>query len=76
MLNTKLIHFISALKSFSARITSWWGQRCTSLHRRKRTGLVLVPYSAADALLNEGWTIAPEEDNNHKIGIVYLEKLE
>jgi hypothetical protein len=44
--------------------------------KRKRSGLVLVPYKAANALLDEGWTIAPEEDNNHVIGIVYLEKLE
>jgi len=44
--------------------------------KRKRSGLVLVPYKAADALLADGWTIASEENNNHVIGIVYLEKLE
>ncbi len=44
--------------------------------KRKRSGLVLVPYKAADALLADGWTIAPEEDNNHVIGIVYLELLD
>ena len=44
--------------------------------KRKRIGLMLVPYRAADVLLEAGWTIAPEEDFNHRIGIVYLEKLE
>ncbi len=44
--------------------------------KKQRVGFMLVPYSAADALLQQGWTIAPEEDNNHVIGIVYLEKLE
>ena len=44
--------------------------------KKRRVGLILVPYAQADALIKEGWTIAKEEDNNRKIGIVYLEKLE
>jgi hypothetical protein len=44
--------------------------------KRQRIGLMLVPYKAADALIEAGWSIAPEEDNNHRLGIVYLEKLE
>lgn len=42
---------------------------------RKRIESRLVSYEEAEKLLKEGWTIAPEEDHNHNIGIVYLERL-
>jgi hypothetical protein len=45
-------------------------------NKRKRIGLVLVPYSIAEGLLEKGWTLAKEEDNNYNMGLVYLELLE
>jgi hypothetical protein len=42
----------------------------------KRVDLRFVNYTEGDKLVREGWTIAPEEDNNRQIGMVYLEKLE
>jgi len=43
--------------------------------KKVRVALACVPYSVGDKLVKEGWTIAKEEDNNHVIGIVYLELL-
>jgi hypothetical protein len=43
----------------------------------KRVELRFVPYGEADALLRAGWRLAlPEEDNNHVLGMVYLERVE
>ncbi len=35
-----------------------------------------VPYYEADQMLpsNEGWRLAPEEDDNWRLGMVYLER--
>jgi hypothetical protein len=41
-----------------------------------RKELRFVSYEEADALIKSGWTIAKEEDNNHKPFFVYLELLE
>ena len=42
----------------------------------KRLELCFVNYTEGDRLIREGWTIAPEEDNNHAFGMVYVERLE
>lgn len=42
----------------------------------RRLELRYVNYKEGDRLVREGWTIAPEEDNNRSIGMVYLERLE
>ena len=42
----------------------------------KRLELKLATYSEAEGLLKQGWTLAPEEDHNHAIGLVYLERLD
>jgi hypothetical protein len=36
----------------------------------------LVAWGVADAMLqsNEGWSLAPEEDNNQNMGVVYLQR--
>ena len=50
----------------------WW-------RRRKRLELRYVTYAEGDRLIREtpgAWTIAPEEDGNRQIGMVYLERLE
>jgi hypothetical protein len=47
--------------------------------RKRRAELRCLTYEAADKLIREtkgAWTIAPEEDKNKVIGIVYLERLE
>jgi hypothetical protein len=41
-----------------------------------RKELRFVSYEEADALIKKGWTIAKEEDNNHKPFFVYIELLE
>ena len=46
------------------------------LQRPLRVELRFVNYTEGDRLVREGWTIAPEEDHNRQIGMVYLEKLE
>lgn len=33
-----------------------------------------VPWSEADAMLNNGWKLAPEEDTNRNYGFVYLQR--
>lgn len=46
--------------------------------KRTRLELRFLPYSEADKLIratNGAWTIAPEEDKNKIIGMVYLERL-
>ncbi len=46
--------------------------------RKKRLELRFLPYAEADKLIREtngAWTIAPEEDENRRIGFVYLELL-
>ncbi len=46
-------------------------------HRPRRLALRFVPYSEADKLINEGWNIAKDyEDDNTVPGFVYLELLE
>lgn len=42
----------------------------------KRIALKLVHYDNANAYLERGWRIAKEEDNNRKLGFVWLERLE
>lgn len=45
--------------------------------KRKRLELRCVTYFEGDRLIKEGgWTIAPEEDDNRRFGLVYLERLE
>lgn len=47
--------------------------------KRKRLELRFLSYPEADKLIREtngAWTIAKEEDKNHCIGWVYLERLE
>lgn len=39
--------------------------------------LVFVPYAEGDRMLRDldaGWRLAPEEDRNRQIGMVYLER--
>lgn len=36
--------------------------------------LRMVSYDEADVLLKQGWRLAPEEDNNRILGMVYLER--
>ena len=43
---------------------------------RRRVELQFVSYAEAEILLLQGWNIAKEEDNNHIIGIVFLERTE
>lgn len=42
----------------------------------KRIDFAFVTYEVAEGLLKEGWSIAPEEDRNHRVGMVFLEKLQ
>lgn len=42
----------------------------------KRIDFAFVTYEVAEGLLKEGWSIAPEEDRNHHLGMVFLEKLQ
>lgn len=45
----------------------------------KRVELRLMPYAEADRLLkaeNTDWRLAPEEDDNHQLGMVYLERID
>ena len=45
----------------------------------KRLELRFLSYTEADRLIREtkgAWTIAPEEDGNRSVGMVYLERLE
>lgn len=55
------------------KILDWWKRRGTV-----RKEIRLVSYQEAELLLKQGWTLAPEEDDNH-IGamtrMVYLELL-
>lgn len=47
--------------------------------KRARLELRFLTWAEADALIREtngGWTIAPEEDRNPRLGMVYLELLE
>ena len=47
--------------------------------RLRRLELQFLSYADADRLIREtngAWTIAPEEDGNRIIGMVYLERLE
>lgn len=51
----------------------------TDLFKPKGTRVALrfLPYAEADRLLLTGngeWQIAPEEDSNHRIGYVWLER--
>ncbi len=46
--------------------------------KRKRLELRCLSYAEADRLIREtqgAWTIAPEEDGNRCLGMVYLERL-
>lgn len=46
--------------------------------KKVRAELRCCTYSEADKLIREtngAWTIAPEEDKNKMIGIVYIERL-
>lgn len=43
--------------------------------KRQRLEMKLISYREAEDLLKSGWTIAPEEDYNRQIGMVYLELL-
>lgn len=52
--------------------------RCWFKRKARRLELRFVTYGEADALIKaaEGaWTIAPEEDDNTCLGMVYLELL-
>ena len=42
----------------------------------KRLSLQAVAWVNADIYIKQGWTIAKEENNNHQIGVVWLELLE
>jgi hypothetical protein len=48
----------------------------SKLFPKPRISLVFVTYGEAESLIKNGYTIAKEEDNNHKLGWVYLELLE
>lgn len=46
--------------------------------KKRRVEIRCLTYAEADKLIREtngAWTIAPEEDKNKMIGIVYLERL-
>jgi hypothetical protein len=61
------------------KLIKWLLSRLFSVQeKKKRVELRFVTYSEGDRLikLNEGWKIAKEEDDNHKTGWVYLEKVE
>lgn len=50
----------------------------TRTPRKQRAELRCLSYADADKLIREtngAWTIAPEEDKNRIIGIVYIERL-
>lgn len=49
-------------------VADWW-------KGIQRAELRIVPYRDADALLEQGWRIAAEEDHNRVIGLVYLERM-
>ena len=42
----------------------------------KRIELKFVDYREGDRLIREGWSLAPEEDDNKVFGMVFVEKLE
>lgn len=44
--------------------------------RPRPRDLIYVTYTEADRLLElgEGWRLAPEEDHNSNLGMVYLER--
>lgn len=44
--------------------------------KMRRVEVRFVPYSEGAKLVKQGWTLAPEEDRNRKVGWVFLEKLE
>ncbi len=44
--------------------------------KRKRLDLRCVSWAEGDRMLREGWTLAPEEDQNRVRGMVWLERLE
>ena len=44
--------------------------------KHRRIDYRVVMYSEAEELLARGWTIAPEEDRNRRVGVVCLELLE
>lgn len=53
--------------------------RCWFRRQRSRLELKYCTYAEADQLIRStqgAWTIAPEEDQNHVFGMVYLERLE
>ena len=55
--------------------SKWLGLPVT--HRPRRVALRYVGYLEADRLIREdGWTVAPEEDENRVIGMVFMEKRE
>lgn len=45
-------------------------------NKPKRLELRYVTWTEAGRLLHEGWTVAKEEDYNHRLGWIYLERLE
>ncbi len=52
-------------------------QRFVGLRSKpKRLGLQFVTYAQGDRMIRNGWTLAPEEDRNRSIGMVWLELLE
>ena len=73
---TKQMHTKLESKNRAAR--SWLHRlvRRICAPKPKRLELKLATYSEAEGLLKQGWTLAPEEDRNHAIGLVYLERLD
>lgn len=53
------------------KILNWWKNRNSNTRKELR----LVLWSEANKLIEKGWTIAPEEDNNKLMSKVYLELL-
>ena len=50
-------------------IKLWWHRLAT-----KRVNFGIFAYGEADDMINKGWELAKEEDDNHNFGSVYLEQ--
>ena len=67
-----MMNFQETCHAFRRRLQRFVGLRS----KPKRLGLQFVLYSQAARMIRNGWTIAPEDDRNRSIGMVWLELLE
>jgi len=51
-----------------------WLKNLIFAPKTERTALRFVTYGEAEQLLQQGWQIAPEEDDNRRIGWVWMER--